>query len=131
MLMSSCTGSDLTGLVVVSLHHSQVHGRCWLRYGPLSLGGVAFGPVGADTHLLYVGELRRAGGQVHWTGDACEHKQKPVGFTGRQRRHLHLQTSAPFHNPDTSHRPSGGYLHGPHQHITHVSARFTQTYLMF
>lgn len=110
MLMSSCTGSDLTGLVVVSLHHSQVHGRCWLRYGPLSLGGVAFGPVGADTHLLYAGELRRAGGQVHWTGDACEHKQKPVGFTGRQRRHLHLQTSALFHNPDTSHRPSGGYL---------------------
>lgn len=55
----------LTGFVVVSLHHSQMHGRCRLWYGSLSLGGIAFGAARADAHLLHVGELRGAAGEVH------------------------------------------------------------------
>lgn len=68
-----CWSRDLrlTGLIVVSLHHSQVHGRRRLGHGSLSLGGVAFGPVVADTHLLDAGELRRAAGHVQGVRKAC------------------------------------------------------------
>ncbi|MEQ2206695.1 hypothetical protein XENOCAPTIV_001788, partial [Xenoophorus captivus] len=56
---------------VVSLHHSQVHGRSWFWNSSLALGGVAFGPVGADAHLLHVGVLRRATGHVDRVRKAC------------------------------------------------------------
>lgn len=66
----------LTGLIVVSLHHSQVHGWCWLGYSSLTLRGVTFGPIGANTHFFYAGELRGATGDVHWVGDTCGHKKR-------------------------------------------------------
>lgn len=59
-----------------------MHGRRRLRYGSLPLGGVAFGPIGADTDLVHAGELRRAAGDVHGVGEACGQKYSSVSLRG-------------------------------------------------
>lgn len=69
--MCVCVCSGLTGLIVVPLHHSKVHGGGrGLRCRSLALGRVALGPVGADAHLLHGGELRGAAGDVDGAGEA-------------------------------------------------------------
>lgn len=91
-----CWSCDLrlTGLIVVSLHHSQVHRRRRLGHGSLSLGGVAFGPVVADTHLLDAGELWWAAGHVQGVRKACAQRD---WFNDRQsqgpnnRSHIYHQ----------------------------------------
>jgi len=75
----------VAGLVEVSLHHSQVHGRRWLGHGSLTLGGVALGPVGADAHLLHAGELRRAAGNVQRVWKACGQRERSAGTDPNQQ----------------------------------------------
>jgi len=71
--------SNLTGLIVVSLHHPKVHGRAGLRHGPLPLGGVALGPVGPHPHLLHARKLRRrrrTPWHMHGVGDSCKAERR-------------------------------------------------------